>query len=238
MAFLVSRKPWDCRLAGSGVKTHCLLHARWRQENEEGAFWSLDRSAVDWIQNSKHLFAKESYSSIAIQSKLSFLVSTVLFCSCRGFARNASGCRAFCDFLSCGALKWYLPLWTGSRFSTASEALIAGTWNLEMVSPHPTPHFCIKVHLLSIEEYCKEWERWREMRNSDTGAAACPLGTPLLSTALHTVFSEHVNNTLSHIILHFHKELCTELYTFTQNSAHFKLLRHSAVCIVHNTPLC
>ena len=177
-------------------------------------FWSRDRLAVDWIQNSKHLFAKESYSSIAIQSKLSFLVSTVLFCSCWGFARNASGCRAFCDFLSCGPLKWYLPLWTGSRFSTASEALIAGTWNLEMVSPHPTPHFCIKVHLLSIEEYCKEWERLREMRNSDTGAAACPLGTPLLSTALHTeqhtfTYNPALSQRTLHWTLHFHTELCT-----------------------------
>ena len=38
VAFLVPRKPWDCRLPGSGVKTHCLLHARWRRENDEGAF--------------------------------------------------------------------------------------------------------------------------------------------------------------------------------------------------------
>ena len=76
------------------------------------------------------------------------------------------------------------------------------------------------------------------MRNSDTGAAACPLGTPLLSTALHTVFSEHVNNTLSHIILHFHKELCTELYTFTQNSALSNYEKHYAACIVHKKPMC
>ena len=37
MAFLVSRKPWDCRLPGSGVKTQCLLHTRWMQERGGGA---------------------------------------------------------------------------------------------------------------------------------------------------------------------------------------------------------
>ena len=71
------------------------------------------------------------------------------------------------------------PALDRSRFSSASEALIAGTWDLEMVSPRPTPHVCISERVPLKYKICVDvdWERWREMRNSDTGAAGCPLGT-------------------------------------------------------------
>ena len=151
---LVSRKPSDCRLPGSDVKTQGSTHADSRLENwatllkihifplSFGLSWDngpvnlsfyvvVHHLILEWNLTLKFVLREELVNSKHFISFLGAAASS-------GFSNLGLG-QIFHQVVSPGLDR--------GRFSCVAEALIVGTRNLEMVSPHPTSPFCITLEI-------------------------------------------------------------------------------------------
>ena len=193
MALLVSRKPWDCRLPGSGVKTHCLLRTQ---------SWTEKRKTGEHFLETKCWLLLKFRAPAIIFKDLHFFKSIFPFpCT----ALYLSGCSAFRNFLW-SALKWYLQLWTGVGFPLHRKPWLRGReiWKwFHLVQPRMCASqkeylWNIKFVLMWIGKGGEKWgivtQEQQAAHLAPTLAVQCTLATTYFCTtrcAMFTISSLH-----------------------------------------------